>query len=65
MLLKTASSLMHISSVGRPLSAFEAEYYVKEWIKKGRRHADYQSCVAPAYRRLVGSENNEIIWKIF
>jgi hypothetical protein len=32
-LLKSASSLMLISSVGPPLSAFEAEYYVKEWIK--------------------------------
>jgi hypothetical protein len=35
MLLKTTASLMLISSVGPSLSAFEAEYYVKEWIKKG------------------------------
>ncbi|XP_023724669.1 uncharacterized protein LOC111873863 isoform X2 [Cryptotermes secundus] len=34
-LLKTASSLMFISSVGPPLSAFDAEYYVKQWLKKG------------------------------
>jgi hypothetical protein len=60
-----ASSSMLISSVGPPLSAFEAEYYIKEWIKKGRRHADYQSCAAPADRRSVSSENNESIWKIF
>jgi hypothetical protein len=47
MLLKAASTLMLISSVGPRLSAFEAEYYVEEWIKKGRRHADYQSYAAP------------------
>jgi hypothetical protein len=65
MLLKTASSFMFISSVGPPLSAFDAEYYVKQWLKKGRRHADYQSCAAPADRRSVSSESNENIWKIF
>jgi hypothetical protein len=58
MFLKTASSLMLISLVGPPLSAFEA------WIKKRRRHADYQSCAAPADRRPVSSENNESIWII-
>jgi hypothetical protein len=63
-LLKTAAALMLISLVGPPISEFNPENYVKEWLKKGHRHADYTSCPAPAERsrKITNSEN---ICKIF
>jgi hypothetical protein len=47
MLLKTAPALKFISLVGPPVSEFNPENYVKEWLTKGHRHADYSSCSAP------------------
>jgi hypothetical protein len=61
MLLKTAAALMFISLVGPPISEFNPESYVKEWLKKGHRHAEYTSCSAPAGK----ISNSESIWKIF
>jgi hypothetical protein len=40
MLLKTAAALMFISLDGPPISEFNPENFVKEWLKKGHRHAD-------------------------
>jgi hypothetical protein len=64
MLLKTAAALMSISLVGPPISEFNPENYVKEWLKKGHCHAGYKSCPAPAERSRKMS-NSENIWKIF
>jgi hypothetical protein len=64
MLLKTVAALMFISLVGPPISEFNPENYVKEWLKKSHRHADYTSCPAPAERSCKIS-NSENIWKIF
>jgi hypothetical protein len=63
-LLKTADALMFISLVGPPVSEFNPENYVKEWLEKGHRHVDYTSCPAPAERsRKIFSIEN--IWIIF
>jgi hypothetical protein len=63
MRLKTAAALMFISLVGPPISGFNPEICVKEWLKKGHHHSDYTSCTASAEksRKISISEN---IWKI-
>jgi hypothetical protein len=62
--LTTAAALMFISLVGPPISEFNPENYVKQWLKKGHRHADYTSCPAPAGMS-CNISNSENIWKIF
>jgi hypothetical protein len=64
MLLKTAAPLMFISLVDPPISEFNPENCVNEWLKKGHRHADYTSCPLPAEKSCKIS-NSKIIWKIF
>jgi hypothetical protein len=57
MLLKTAAASMFISVVGPPMSEFNPEDYVKEWLKK-------RSSPALAERSKGKISNSENNWKI-
>jgi hypothetical protein len=65
MFLKTAAALVFISLVGPPISEFNPENYMKEWLKEGHRYADYTSCPAPAERsrKISNSENVQKLCK--
>uniref|UniRef100_H3A966 HAT C-terminal dimerisation domain-containing protein n=1 Tax=Latimeria chalumnae TaxID=7897 RepID=H3A966_LATCH len=42
--LETASKLIFIKTVGPLLELFKPESYVRSWLGKGRRHADFNTC---------------------
>lgn len=42
--LENTSKLIFLKTVGPPLEHFKPESYVRSWLGKGRRHADFTAC---------------------